>query len=122
MCIRDRGEGATRVAFLCYSSGTSGLPKGVKIVHRNVIANTMQVCVHEEGFRKTLVEPGNVEYTESCLGLLPMSHIYALVVVNHCSVYRGDGVIVLPKFEMKSYLDAIQTYKIRTLYLVRLSG
>jgi acyl-CoA synthetase (AMP-forming)/AMP-acid ligase II len=34
------GHGAKRTAFLCYSSGTSGLAKGVMISHRNVIANT----------------------------------------------------------------------------------
>lgn len=114
----SKGEGARRVAFLCYSSGTSGLPKGVMIPHRSVIANTMQMAVHEESHRKTLVEPGNHEYTEPVLGLLPMSHIYSLVVICHLNVYRGDGVIVLPKFEMKSYLNAISQFKISTLYLV----
>jgi len=113
------GEGARRVAFLCYSSGTSGLPKGVMIPHRSVIANTMQMAVHEQEYRKTLVEPGNYEYTESVLGLLPFSHIYALVVTCHVGVYRGDSVVVLPKFEMKSFLSAISNYKISTLFLVR---
>jgi ribosome assembly protein SQT1 len=56
--------------------------------------------------------------TEVALGLLPLSHIYGLVVIAQASSYRGDGVIVLPKFELQSYLQAIQTQKIQTLYLV----
>jgi len=47
-----------------------------------------------------------------------MSHIYGLVVVCHLSLYRGDGVVVLPKFEMKSFLEAIQNQRIANLYLV----
>jgi acyl-CoA synthetase (AMP-forming)/AMP-acid ligase II len=56
--------------------------------------------------------------TEVVLGLLPLSHIYGLVVIAQASTYRGDGVIILPKFELQSYLQAIQTHKIQTLYLV----
>jgi beta-N-acetylglucosaminidase len=47
-----------------------------------------------------------------------MSHIYGLVVICHANVYRGDGVIVLPKFEFASTLQAIQDYKINSLFLV----
>lgn len=114
-----QGEGAKRTAFLCYSSGTSGLPKGVMISHRNVIANTMQIATFETPHRKAMRPPGTQsEYTENALGLLPMSHIYSLVVICHASAYRGDGIIVLPKFDFQQTLGAIQQFKINSLYLV----
>jgi long-subunit acyl-CoA synthetase (AMP-forming) len=114
------GDGAKKTAFLCYSSGTSGLPKGVMISHRNVIANTMQIKYFEKPYRDTMINDlrNQTDYTENVLGLLPMSHIYGLVVICHASVYRGDGVIVLPKFEFASTLQAIQDYKINSLFLV----
>ncbi|KAF2200774.1 acetyl-CoA synthetase-like protein [Delitschia confertaspora ATCC 74209] len=113
------GEGAKRTAFLCYSSGTSGLPKGVMISHRNVIANTMQITAFEKPYRERKKEPlSQVGYVENALGLLPMSHIYGLVVICHASVYRGDGVIVLPKFEFTTFLESIQRFQIHSLYLV----
>jgi ribosome assembly protein SQT1 len=114
-----QGDGATRTAFLCYSSGTSGLPKGVMISHRNVIANTMQIAVFEKPHRDKKRQPlTQVDYNENVLGLLPMSHIYGLVVICHASVYRGDGVIVLPKFDFATFLGSIQRFKIHSLFLV----
>ncbi|KNG82891.1 AMP dependent CoA ligase [Aspergillus nomiae NRRL 13137] len=112
------GEGARRTAFLCYSSGTSGLPKGVMISHKNVIANVLQISAFEKTHRDALAAPGGPQHTEVVLGLLPQSHIYALVVMCHTGPYRGDQVIVLPKFELKLYLAAIQNFKIGSLFLV----
>ncbi|KAJ5029631.1 hypothetical protein J3E73DRAFT_206845 [Bipolaris maydis] len=114
------GEGARRTAFLCYSSGTSGLPKGVMISHRNVIANTLQIATFEKPYRDKIINDvrNQSDYTEMTLGLLPMSHIYSLVVICHAGVYRGDGVVVLPKFEFATTLQVIQDYKINALFLV----
>jgi acyl-CoA synthetase (AMP-forming)/AMP-acid ligase II len=88
------------------------------ISHRNVIANTLQIAAFDKGYRDTQHTPGKDKYLENALGLLPQSHIYSLVVMCHSGPYQGDGTIVLPKFEMKSYLEAIQKYKINSLYLV----
>lgn len=85
------------------------------ISHRNVIANVLQFKVLEQIDRDA--RPGNG--SEVCLGLLPLSHIYGLVVVAQGSTYRGDEVIIMPKFELDSFLKAISKYKIEMLYLVR---
>ncbi|KAI9875086.1 MAG: hypothetical protein M1830_008880 [Pleopsidium flavum] len=115
----EKGQGARQTAFLCYSSGTSGLPKGVMISHRNVISNILQISTFEKPYRDSLRDPGiQSDYTDVALGLLPQSHIYSLVVICHATTYRGDQVINLPKFELRQYLDAIQRFKINTLYLV----
>ncbi|EGD87757.1 hypothetical protein H112_04224 [Trichophyton rubrum D6] len=111
------GQAAKQTAFLCYSSGTSGLPKGVMISHRNVIANTMQIRIKEQPERDVRVKRGG-SATAVNLGLLPQSHIYALVVLCHAGSYRGDSLVVLPKFDMAQYLTAIAKYKINTLFLV----
>lgn len=80
----------------------------------------MQIGTYEKPYRDTIINDlrNQSDYTEKVLGLLPMSHIYGLVVICHANVYRGDGVIVLPKFEFASTLQAIQDYKISTLFLV----
>lgn len=89
------------------------------ISHRNVIANVLQIQAFEKPYRDSLMDPGvQSPFTEVVLGLLPQSHIYALIVVCHSSTYRGDQVIILPKFDIHWYLDSIQKFKIRTLYLV----
>ncbi|MCJ1451998.1 hypothetical protein MMC28_002338 [Mycoblastus sanguinarius] len=115
----EKGQGARQTAFLCYSSGTSGLPKGVMISHLNVIANILQITTFEKRHRDSRRQPGSkYPVTEVALGLLPQSHIYSLVIICHATTYRGDQVINLPKFEIKSFLTSIQRFKINSLYVV----
>ncbi|TVY53909.1 Acyl-CoA ligase easD [Lachnellula cervina] len=111
----EKGQGARQTAYLCYSSGTSGLPKGVMISHRNVISNVLQFTAYEAPARSK--RPAK-DRTEVALALLPLSHIYGLVVIAQSGTYRGDEGIILPKFELGSYLNAIQRFKISALYLV----
>lgn len=84
------------------------------ISHKNVIANTIQLSLFDQADRDNIA-PG---YRDIGLGLLPQSHIYSLIVICHVSTYRGDSVIVLPRFELEAYLGAIAKYKINTLYVV----
>ncbi|KAF4968303.1 hypothetical protein FSARC_4248 [Fusarium sarcochroum] len=108
-----KGQGARQVAYLSYSSGTSGLPKAVQITHRNVISNIMQMTIQDAAGR----EAAGVD-TQVQLGLLPLSHIYGLVPVAHYGIYNGDDTIVLPRFELKTLLSAVQRFKIQQMALV----
>lgn len=87
--------------------------KAVMISHANVIANVLQHVTYDSvGRARKGVE------TQAVSGFLPFSHIYGLVIACHTSTWRGDQVIVLPKFELKAFLESIQRFKIRQLLLV----
>lgn len=102
------GENKQRLAFLCFSSGTTGKPKGVMISHYNVIANTMQnACFY-----------GKSQQSATALGLLPFYHIYGLIVILHTEIYIGSTVVLMPSFDLEKFLAATVKYKISKMFLV----
>ncbi|OKL57044.1 hypothetical protein UA08_07377 [Talaromyces atroroseus] len=109
--VWERGQGARQCAFLNFSSGTTGLPKGVVVSHKNVIANILQLTAFEKPSRTP-------DQQDVVLGLLPQSHIYGLIVVCHTSIYRGESVIVMPKFDLMLLARAIQQFRINVLFVV----
>ena len=63
-----KGEAKTKLAFICYSSGTTGLAKGVMISHYNVISNVLQIALHEKEF--------NDRKRDITMAILPIFHAY----------------------------------------------
>ena len=98
------------IAVLPYSSGTTGLNKGVMLTHFNVVANLCQ-----------LEHPQLFDFRQDgvCLmGLLPFFHIYGMVVVLLSSMHSGSKIISLPKFDGDTFLSVIQKYRINIAHLV----
>jgi 4-coumarate--CoA ligase len=106
------------LSFLAYSSGTTGLPKGVMLTHRNIVADLLLV--------KGAVGNWYSSAQDKFLGVLPFFHIYGLTALIHQTLHRGIEMVVMPSFDMEAFLRAIQEHKITFIYvappvIVRLS-
>jgi acyl-CoA synthetase (AMP-forming)/AMP-acid ligase II len=112
---RQRIDPKKDVAYLAYSSGTTGLPKGVMLSHRNMVANVLQ-CKNTEG--RYLSWNGNADgQGDRMLGLLPFFHIYGLTCILHTSVHSGYSVFVMPKFEIEKFCSHVQNYRITFIFV-----
>jgi acyl-CoA synthetase (AMP-forming)/AMP-acid ligase II len=103
----EKVDPARDLVALPYSSGTTGLPKGVMLTHRNLVANLAQIDFIDSTI------PG-----DHLVGVLPFFHIYGMVVIL-CGVLRkGACVVTMPQFDLEQYLRLTSQYGARRAYLV----
>lgn len=99
---------ATDVCALPYSSGTSGVPKGVMLTHRNLVANLVQCDAAGMGMTAN----------DTVIGVLPFFHIYGMVVVMGGALRQGACIVTLPRFDLEQVLRVLQDHKIRMANIV----
>ncbi|ODT23093.1 AMP-binding protein [Microbacterium sp. SCN 69-37] len=97
---------ATHVAVLPYSSGTTGIPKGVMLSHRNLVANVAQCRINID-----------LKNTDRVLAVLPFFHIYGMTVLLNLALKQRATLVTMPKFDLVQFLTNIQTYGCTYLYI-----
>ena len=94
------------IAALPYSSGTTGLPKGVMLSHFNLVANIYQII----GPDGSAFRPDDV-----VLCFLPLYHIYGLNVVLSPLLVLGATVVLMPRFDTAAAIRLITDRAITTM-------
>ena len=94
-------------ALLPYSSGTTGLPKGVMLSHRNVVANINQF--------RAVSDVGRGDVT---VAFLPFFHMYGLGVLLNCVISCGGSVVTMPRFDLEQYLRLTEQQRARYMWIV----
>lgn len=97
---------ATHVAVLPYSSGTTGVPKGVMLTHRNLVANVSQCG--------PVID---VTHDDRVLAVLPFFHIYGMTVLLNLALHNRAALVTMPKFDLVAFLTAAQEHRCTYIFV-----
>ena len=92
---------------LPYSSGTTGLPKGVMLTHYNLVANLQQTTTVEK-----------ITPDDTLIGILPFYHIYGMTVIMGAALRSGATIVTMPRFNLEQFLGLLQQHRVTVAYLV----
>lgn len=95
------------LAALPYSSGTTGISKGVMLSNYNMVANLRQMEVTD-----------HITAEDTLIAALPFFHIYGLHVIMNMGLYMGATIVVMTRFDLESFLHSIQRYSVTRAHVV----
>ncbi len=95
------------LVVLPYSSGTTGMPKGVMLTHHNLIANVTQIS-----------DLTGMSERDNLIAMLPFFHIFGMVVLMAYGLLRRTTIVTMPRFDLDQFLQLMQDHKISRAYLV----
>lgn len=96
---------ADDTAALPFSSGTTGLPKGVMLSHKNIVTCVSQQIDGEN--------PANhLDREDLLICVLPLFHVYSMISVMLSSLRAGAAMVIMPRFEFNEMLELINKYRV----------
>ncbi|PKA49459.1 4-coumarate--CoA ligase 1 [Apostasia shenzhenica] len=96
---------AEDVVALPYSSGTTGLPKGVMLTHRSLVTSVAQQV---DGENPNLY----FDADDVLICFLPLFHIYSLNSLLLCSLRAGAAMVVMRKFDLERMMELVERYRV----------
>lgn len=112
--ITDPRELEDSLAVLIYSSGTTGLPKGVKISHRNLVAET----VTTGDLIKSWMSEKRPDFKYRTVAHLPIAHIAGIQGYLLNAFYMGGSVYWMAKFDFAQFLECNRRFRITFFFTV----
>ncbi len=100
------------IAQLQYTGGTTGTPKGAMLSHQNITANARQINMLDPESRFNKPDGPS---DDRILGVLPFFHVFANATVLNRTIHNGGEIIMLPRFEAKAALAAINRTHVTSL-------
>lgn len=100
------------IAQLQYTGGTTGVPKGAMLSHQNITANARQINMLDPHSR--INQPDNPA-EDRILGVLPFFHVFANATVLNRTIFNGGEIVMLPRFEAKAALAAVNRTHVTSL-------
>ncbi|XP_033346249.1 4-coumarate--CoA ligase 1-like [Bombus vosnesenskii] len=103
------------LAVLPFSSGTTGLPKGVMLTHNNLVSNMQMV---EQTCEEKMWQTTTTDFQEVLPLILPFFHIFGLNGMVLPRIASGAKLITIPKFTPELFISVLMKHKVTGLYIV----